>query len=145
MTLQQVKIFSFYIVWLWNNLKYFHFTSRWCKMKIFQVVAKWYHSSLSGLYSISAQNDYYVTCTCPVDPGSIQGGHWPISLTREYIRLEYAPTAYHTICNLYQVPGNINSKRWGMYETYYAGCKAEYQLLYIISRTRSWRISQLIL
>ena len=22
---------------------------------------------------------------CPVDPGSIQGSHWPISLTRNYI------------------------------------------------------------
>ena len=31
---------------------------------------------LSGLYSISAKNDYYVNC--PVDPGGIQGSHWPI-------------------------------------------------------------------
>ena len=53
-----------------------------CKMKIFQHVAKSYNPPLSGLYNISAQHDYVY---CPVDPGSIQGSHWPISLTRKYI------------------------------------------------------------
>ena len=44
---------------------------------------------------ISGQN-YYVCC--PVDPGSIQGSHWPISLTRKYIPgIEYARTAYQKI------------------------------------------------
>ena len=61
----------------------------------FQHVAKSYYPPLSGLYSISAQNDYV---SCPVDPGSIQGSHWPISLTRKCIPgIEYARTAYHAI------------------------------------------------
>ena len=68
--------------------------------------------------SISAQN-YHVNC--PVDPGSIQGSHWPISLTREHLLgTEYARTAYHTICKF--------SKKWDVDETYHVACTAEYQL-----------------
>ena len=46
---------------------------------------KTYYPPLSGLYinRITAQSDYV---NCPVDPGSIQGGHCPMGLTRKYMR-----------------------------------------------------------
>ena len=62
-----------------------------CKMKRFQHFATSYHSPLSGLSSIRRQND---DLSCPVDPDSIQGSPWPISLTRNYVRIEYARSAY---------------------------------------------------
>ena len=34
--------------------------------------------------------------------------------------IKYARTAYHTLCKF--------NKKWGIDETYYAACKAEYQL-----------------
>ena len=66
------------------------------------------------LYSISAQNDY--VC-CPVDHGSIQGSHWPISLTREYI----LNTRERLI-----IKNRKFQYKWDIDETYYAACKVEY-------------------
>ena len=45
--------------------------------------------------SISAQNDYV---NCPVDPGSIQGSHWPVSLTTKYMKNTRERLVIQLIC-----------------------------------------------
>ena len=65
----------------------------------------YYSPLLFGLYN------------CPVDPGSIEVNHWPISLIRKHIE----NTREQLIIPIEKF------KKWGIDETYYAACKAGYQ------------------
>ena len=72
-------------------------------------------------YSISAQDDYV---NCGVDPGSIQGSHWPISLTRKYI--------LQNTRELLIIQFGVSIKMGYKRDILHAACKVEYQLYIII-------------